>query len=49
MNDSILMTWLARYALIVAADDQPSTIYHSRIDGLLMPNYEIHANRNRKP
>lgn len=38
------MSFLVCYSLTVAGDDQPRTVYHSRIDGLLMPFSELPTN-----
>lgn len=40
MNLQEFMLFLTCYVLNVAGDDQPRTIYHDRIDGLLMPTIE---------
>lgn len=37
MSESILVLWLC---LAAAASDHPRTVYHSRIDGLVLPACE---------
>lgn len=37
MSDSFLLLW---FCLVVAASDQPRTVYHDRIDGLVLPACE---------
>lgn len=37
---SAFMEFVAYYAWCVARDDAPRTIYHDRIDGLLLPACE---------
>lgn len=46
MSAGEYITFLVGYLLTVAGDDQPRTIYHSRIDGLLMPFSELPARGN---
>ena len=40
MNSDFFM-FLAGYLLTIAAEGSPQTIYHDRIDGLLMPLSEL--------
>lgn len=37
MNDATLMTW---FCLIVASQGDDRTVYHDRIDGLILPACE---------